>query len=135
MALVDPNSITNGQTIRFKSISTHDNVILTGKVVGIVNYDIARAIEDVDTYYLDVKKYNPDLTAKEALTYLVLHVAENDTTTVTRVFATAWIDAGSLEIIEENTYVTIKVYDVSEDRAKDILAAIQDLGYVAEVVS
>lgn len=135
MALVDPNSITNGQTIRFKSISTHDNVIWTGKVVGIVNYDIARSIEDIDTYYLDVKKYNADLKAKEALTYLVLHVAENETTTVTRVFATAWIDEGSLEIVEENTYVTIKVYDVNSDRAKDILTAIQDLGYVAEIVS
>lgn len=135
MSLVDPNSIVNGQTIRFKSISVHDNVIWTGKVAGVVTYDIARAIEDVDTYYLDVKKYNPDMQAKEALTYLVLHVAENDTTTVTRVFATAWIDAGSLEVIEENTFVTIKVYDVSADRAKDILSAIQDLGYTAEIVS
>ena len=134
-AIVDPNTLTVGQTIRFKSISVHDNVYWTGTISGKVTYDIARAIEDVDTYYLDVKKHNPDLASKESLTYLVLRVKENDTHVVTRVFAVEWMDLATLEIVDTDASVTIKVYDVTDAIAKEILGAIQDMGYKAEIVN
>lgn len=134
-AIVDPNTLTVGQTIRFKSISVHDNVYWSGTICGRVTYDIARAIEDVDTYYLDVKKHNPDLASKESLTYLVLRVKENDTHLVTRVFAVEWMDLATLEIVDTDASVTIKVYDVTDAIAKEILGAIQDMGYKAEIVN
>lgn len=134
-AIVDPNTLTVGQTIRFKSISVHDNVYWNGTICGRVTYDIARAIEDVDTYYLDVKKHNPDLASKESLTYLVLRVKENDTHVVTRVFAVEWMDLATLEIVDTDASVTIKVYDVTDAIAKEILGAIQDMGYKAEIVN
>lgn len=134
-AIVDPNTLTVGQTIRFKSISVHDNVYWNGTICGRVTYDIARAIEDVDTYYLDVKKHNPDLASKESLTYLVLRVKENDTHLVTRVFAVEWMDLATLEIVDTDASVTIKVYDVTDAIAKEILGAIQDMGYKAEIVN
>ena len=134
-AIVDPNTLTIGQTIRFKSISVHDNVYWSGTICGRVTYDIARAIEDVDTYYLDVKKHNPDLASKESLTYLVLRVKENDTQVVTRVFAVEWMDLATLEIVDTDASVTIKVYDVTDAIAKEILGAIQDMGYKAEIVN
>lgn len=134
-AIVDPNTLTVGQTIRFKSISVHDNVYWSGTICGRVTYDIARAIEDVDTYYLDVKKHNPDLASKESLTYLVLRVKENDTHVVTRVFAVEWMDLATLEIVDTDASVTIKVYDVTDAIAKEILGAIQDMGYKAEIVN
>lgn len=134
-AIVDPNTLTVGQTIRFKSISVHDNVYWSGTICGRVTYDIARAIEDVDTYYLDVKKHNPDLASKESLTYLVLRVKENDTHLVTRVFAVEWMDLATLEIVDTDASVNIKVYDVTDAVAKEILGAIQDMGYKAEIVN
>ena len=134
-SIVDPNTLTVGQTIRFKSISVHDNVYWSGTICGRVTYDIARAIEDVDTYYLDVKKHNPDLASKESLTYLVLRVKENDTQVVTRVFAVEWMDLATLEIVDTDASVTIKVYDVTDAIAKEILGAIQDMGYKAEIVN
>ena len=134
-AIVDPNTLTVGQSIRFKSISVHDNVYWSGTICGRVTYDIARAIEDVDTYYLDVKKHNPDLASKESLTYLVLRVKENDTHVVTRVFAVEWMDLATLEIVDTDASVTIKVYDVTDAIAKEILGAIQDMGYKAEIVN
>lgn len=134
-AIVDPNTLTVGQTIRFKSISVHDNVYWSGTICGRVTYDIARAIEDVDTYYLDVKKHNPDLASKESLTYLVLRVKENDTHVVTRVFAVEWMDLATLEIVDTDASVNIKVYDVTDAVAKEILGAIQDMGYKAEIVN
>lgn len=134
-AIVDPNTLTVGQTIRFKSISVHDNVYWSGTICGRVTYDIARAIEDVDTYYLDVKKHNPDLASKESLTYLVLRIKENDTHVVTRVFAVEWMDLATLEIVDTDASVTIKVYDVTDAIAKEILGTIQDMGYKAEIVN
>ena len=134
-AIVDPNTLTVGKTIRFKSISVHDNVYWSGTICGRVTYDIARAIEDVDTYYLDVKKHNPDLASKESLTYLVLRVNENNTQVVTRVFAVEWMDLATLEIVDTDASVTIKVYDVTDAIAKEILGAIQDMGYKAEIVN
>lgn len=134
-AIVDPNTLTVGQTIRFKSISVHDNVYWSGTICGRVTYDIARAIEDVDTYYLDVKKHNPDLASKESLSYLVLRVKENDTHVVTRVFAVEWMDLATLEIVDTDASVNIKVYDVTDAVAKEILGAIQDMGYKAEIVN
>ena len=134
-SIVDPNTLTVGQTIRFKSISVHDNVYWSGTICGRVTYDIARAIEDVDTYYLDVKKHNPDLASKESLTYLVLRVKESDTHVVTRVFAVEWMDLATLEIVDTDASVTIKVYDVTDAIAKEILGAIQDMGYKAEIVN
>ena len=133
-AIVDPNTLTVGQTIRFKSISVHDNVYWSGTICGRVTYDIARAIEDVDTYYLDVKKHNPDLASKESLTYLVLRVKENNTQVVTRVFAVEWMDLATLEIVDTDASVTIKVYDVTDSIAKEILGTIQAMGYNAEIV-
>ena len=134
-AIVDPNTLAIGQTIRFKSISVHDNVYWSGTICGRVTYDIARAIEDVDTYYLDVKKHNPDLASKESLTYLVLRVKENNTQVVTRVFAVEWMDLATLEIVDTDASVTIKVYDVTDSIAKEILGTIQAMGYNAEIVN
>ena len=134
-AVVDPSTLTIGQTIRFKSISVHDNVYWNGTIVGKVTYEIARAIEDIDTYYLDVKKYNADLAAKESLTYLVLQVKENETNVVTRVFAVEWMDLATLEVVDVDSSTTIKIYDVTDSIAKEILGTIQAMGYSAEIVS
>lgn len=135
MSIVDPTTLQRGQVIRFKSIAVHDNVYWTGKITGIVNYELARTIADVDTYYLDVKKYNSSIKAKESLTYLVLQVAENETTSTTRVFAIEWIDTASLTIVDENTTTTIVVYDISDNTAKELLKTIQGMGYTAEIKS
>ena len=134
-AIVDPNTLTVGQTIRFKSISVHDNVYWSGTICGRVTYDIARAIEDCDSESLDVRMHNADLVSIEYFTYLVLRVKENDTHVVTRVFAVEWMDLATLEIVDTDASVTIKVYDVTDAIAKEILGAIQDMGYKAEIVN
>lgn len=136
MPVENPNDLKIGDTIRFKTINPHDNVLWTGKIAAITDYRTARAFDDVDTYYQDVIRANRDagIGAKETLTYLLLNVSENDTTVTTRVFAIAYIDRSTLELVEENTYTDFRVYDIDSSKARDILEYITSCGYVAEII-
>ena len=134
MAVESLDNLTIGQTIRFKTISTHDNVYWTGKITGICSYDLARLHGDVDVYYQDVKRTNSDMAAKEELTYLVMKVAEDSNTIATRIFAKEWLDQSTVEIVKANTYTDFRVYDIDSSKATDVLTAIQALGYTVEIV-
>lgn len=136
MAVESADDLVTGQIIRFKSINPHDNVRWYGIISGICDYNIARQFQDVDTYYQDVKRSTSNIVAKEEAKYIILKVPENDGSTYTiRVFATDWIDASTLETVEENTHVTIRVYDIDSSKAIDILTTITAMGYTAEIVS
>lgn len=133
MAIVDPDTLTIGQNIRFKTLSPHDNVLWSGKIKAITDYSIAKNYSDVDTYYQDIVRNGIELAAKENLSYLLINISEDTNVNTIRVFATAFLDVSTLEIIDVNTYITFKVYDISSDKAKDLLTTIQSLGYVAEI--
>ena len=133
MAIVDPDTLTIGQNIRFKTLSPHDNVLWSGKIKAITDYSIAKNYSDVDTYYQDIVRNGIELAAKENLSYLLINISEDTNENTIRVFATAFLDVSTLEIIDVNTYTTFKVYDISSDKAKDLLTTIQSLGYVAEI--
>lgn len=133
MAIVDPDTLTIGQNIRFKTLSPHDNVLWSGKIKAITDYSIAKNYSDVDTYYQDIVRNGIELAAKENLSYLLINISEDTNVNTIRVFATAFLDVSTLEIIDVNTYTTFKVYDISSDKAKDLLTTIQSLGYVAEI--
>lgn len=133
MAIVDPDTLTIGRNIRFKTLSPHDNVLWSGKIKAITDYSIAKNYSDVDTYYQDIVRNGIELAAKENLSYLLINISEDTNVNTIRVFATAFLDVSTLEIIDVNTYTTFKVYDISSDKAKDLLTTIQSLGYVAEI--
>lgn len=134
MAVVNPNDLKVGDTIRFKVMNPHDNIVWTGKIKSVCDYDIARQYEDIDTIYQDVQREIRTLGAKETLSYLLLRVQENDTTISTRVFALDWIDKSTLELVEENTYTDFRVFDIDENKAEDLRKAITAMGYVVSIV-
>ena len=135
MAIEDVNTLKKDQTVRFRTLSPHDNVLWVGKIVAICDYDVARKFQDIDTYYQDVLKVKSSMDTKESLTYLILRVSENKTTATDRVFALDWIDAATLEVVMENTYVDIRVYDINATKAEDVMAAISAMGYNSKVVT
>lgn len=135
MAAFSLDDITIGQTIRFKTISPHDNNYWYAKVIGITTYAVARTIADVDSYYLDVKKYYPTIGAKEKLTYLILESQESDSVVATRVHAKEWIDTSTLEQVSENTYTLFKVYDLTEETANEVLTSLKAMGLTCEIVT
>ena len=134
MALVNPKDLVVGQTIRFNSLSPHDNVLWTGIITAVCDYDTAKHFEDVDSYYQDVQRSVGTLATKESLTYILLKVVKNDLIPVMHAFALDWIDQSSLEVIHENSYTDIRIYDISTTKADDIRKYISALGYVAEVL-
>ena len=135
MAIVDPNTLKIGDTIRFKTINPHDNIYHTGKIRSICDYEMARLIDDIDVYYQEVIKYYPTLDDKTTLTYLAVNISENDTVTTTRVFALDMIDQSTLEKVEVNTHTDIRVYDIDSTKAEDVLDAIRALGYTCNIIT
>lgn len=134
MPIEDPADVIVGETVRFKTLSTHDNVLWTGKVVSLCDYEIAKTFQDIDTYYWDIKKIKPEMATKEALHYWVLKVLENELNATTRVFAREWIDISTLERIMENTYKDIRVYDIDSSKAQDVLVMLKAHGYTCQLI-
>lgn len=135
MAITDPNTLRIGQTIRFKTMNPHDNFYWTGKIAAICDYESARLEEDVDTYYNEIRRSMAEpLPSKENLTYLKLRVTEYDSKVVTRVFAVEYIDVGTLELVEVNTYRLLRVYDINDSKLQDVVSTIQSLGYVVDAL-
>lgn len=135
--ITSADQLSVGDTIRFKSISTHDNVYWKGTIQAICKYKAAKAFSDVDAYYLDIKKTNSSLPVKEALTYLVLDVIENDgSITSTRAFAIEWMDPSTLELVEEDSYSDIRIYNVSDAIKAEIIKYItNDLHLICEDIT
>lgn len=136
MAVVETTSINVGDVIRFKTVSPYDNVVWTGKVTAICDYDVARQFDDVDSYYQDIKRAGYSIAAKESLKYFILKISVSDTSSTIAVAAAEWIDESTLQIVQENGYTDIRIYDIDESKAKDILTYIQTAypGYVAEIL-
>lgn len=136
MTVQKVDEIKVGDEVRFKTNSPHDNVVWSGTVIGICGYAVARNFYDVDSYYADIKKHNSSVKSKEAAEYLLLQVPTSDNSTTNVAFAKDWIDASTLEHISTGDYIDIRIYNISKDKATDILRYIQSsyVGYVAEIL-
>lgn len=137
MSVESVDDVKLGDTIRFKTLSTHDNVVWTGEVVSTCNYEIARQMYDVDAYYSEMKRSVSSLTSKESLTYFIIKVTQSDNSSVLVAIAKEWIDQSTLEKVNENTYTDIRLYNIDASKAKDILSYIKTAypGYNAEILS
>ncbi len=134
MSVIDPSTLTIGQTVQFKSISDHDNVVWTGTILGICCYAAVVLTEDVVPYYKEVAKSYPELPQLDGLTFLQLSVSENGEQSRTRYFAREWIDTSTLKIVEDNTSFDIRVYDLDSAQSETILELLRSHGYTVAVV-
>lgn len=126
-----------GDTIRFKTTSPHDNVVWTGVVTAICNYDVARQFDDIDSYYQDIKRANYSIANKETLSYILLKIKLSDSNaTKVAVVAKEWIDESTLEYVNSNTHTDIRIYNIDPSKAEDIVSYIKAAypGYIAEIL-
>lgn len=137
MSVESVDDIAIGDTIRFKTLSAHDNVVWTGDVASICNYDTAKVFYDIDAYYATIKRTVTSLTSKESLTYLVIKITQSDNSTAYIAVAKEWIDESTLEKVTSNTHTDIRIYNIDASKAKDILSYIKTAypGYNAEILS
>lgn len=137
MAVIEASSITTGMTISFRTHNPHDNVVWTGKVIALCDYDVAKLFTDVDTFHQEVVRSDPNTNYGSAseLDYLVLEFKDNNANVIKQAFALPWLVASSIEAINEKEYIDIRVYSISSTKAQDLAAAIQSTyGYVAKVL-
>lgn len=138
MAVESVDDIAMGDTVRFKTVSPHDNVYWQGKVIAVCSYDIARQYNgnNVDTYYQDVKRVMTNLKAKENLTYVLLKVSTSENSSGVAVFAKEWIDASTLEHINDISYRDIRIYGIDSSKLDDIIQYIATAypGYTIEAL-
>lgn len=135
MAVITTDQIQINDIIRFKTLSPHDNVLWSGEVLSLCDYEVASLFgQDIVAYYQDISKYVSDLPSKESLNYFVLKVAKTDAISERHVFALEWIDISTLERIDEHTYTDFRVYDISSDKIADVKGAINSLGYVVDIL-
>lgn len=132
MALMKPEQISVGMTIMFKTTSMHDNVVYKGSVESLCSYDIARRFTDVDLFYQHIGKVMSDIPPKELEKYFLLKFKTGDTIE-TRAFGISWVDPSTLQEVKENTHVDIRVHDIDERIAGELLTYINSLGYLAEI--
>ena len=137
MSVESIDDVSIGDTIRFKTLSAHDNVVWTGEVASICNYTTAKVFYDVDAYYAEIKRTVTSLTSKESLTYLILKVTQSDNSTAYVAVAKEWVDESTLEKVSGNTHTDIRIYNIDSSKAKDILSYIKTAypGYNAEILS
>lgn len=120
--------IVQGIEIRFKTHNKTDAQTYAGKVMGIVNYDVAASYSDIDATHAN-QEYavaKKEITAED---FILVRTADN----AVRPFAVSWI-------VDDTTFVrtdiaqdaTITIFNVSNEKLYQILTYIRSAGFECE---
>ena len=120
--------IVSGIEIRFKTHSKVDSQTYTGKVMGIVNYDVAASYSDVDATHAN-QSYavsRKEITAED---FILVKTADN----AIRPFAVCWI-VNDTSFIRTDTAqdATITIFNISNEQLYQLLTYIRDHGFQCE---
>lgn len=128
--MVDVTTIKNRDHVKFRSLNPFDGNLYDGVVIGMEIFDSARRYgTDLAAYNQQVQTAIGSELVPDALDFLIV----KDVAGTVKPFATAWISPTSLELVETGNNITIKVYNVSEDRKDTLLSILRDNGYVCSV--
>jgi len=121
-------TIVQGIEIRFKTHNKSDAQTYTGKVMGIVNYDVAASYSDIDATHAN-QEY--EIAKKEitAESFILVKTSDN----AIRPFAVSWIvDDTTFMRTDVANDVTITIFNVSTEKLYQILTYIRDAGFECE---
>lgn len=135
--LVSFDDLRIGTTISFKTYNGYDSNTWRGIINGIGDYTFAKGMDDLIPYYQNVKKSIPNMPAIENLTFYSMSVYENSLTKTTgkRVFAKEWIDQSSIKIIDMNSHVDFRVFNITASNKQTIIDILSDHGYSCSIIS
>ena len=126
-----------GNNISFRSKAVNDNNSYLGKVIGMVNVDIAKTHADVYTYNTSVQSADINVPAVELQTFLLINLTESVDNTDRYIipFALDWINESTLSIISSDRIAIIRVFDVDDTNAQDVINLLKTAGFKARVDS
>lgn len=117
-----------GTLVKFTSKNETDDVVWTGTVLGLVTYKIARTYGDVVSYRAAVVQVDDAVPAVEDLSYFLIQLDDVEGKPV-MVFASEFIETGSLESVNQRVTVLLEVYDLADNTHTDILTVLRANGY------
>ena len=120
--------IVQGIEIRFKTHNKTDAQTYSGKVMGIVNYDVAASYSDIDATHAnqDYAVSKKEITAED---FILVRTADN----AVRPFAVSWIvDDTSFVRTDIAQDVTITIFNISNEKLYQILTYIRSAGFECE---
>lgn len=127
------SDIAVGKKIRFKINSANDNIYHTGTVVSVGSYSIASRFTDIDAAYRDLRLSGSSVTAVKNDTYVILEYINNVGVSQVTAYGMSWINTATLELVSENTYGDIRVYDITRSDLDEILNYVKSLGYSSDI--
>lgn len=110
--------------VSFKTYNRLDNQTYRGRIVGSVNFEVARNFDDVISTHADM---SAEVAKKELAveTFLLVKTADG----ATRPFAIAWIDNSTFRAIDAMTDSTIVIHGVTSSELYEIIRIIRNLGH------
>lgn len=120
--------IVQGIEIRFKTHNKSDSQTYTGKVMGVVNYDVASSYSDIDATHAN-QEY--EIAKKEitAENFILVRTLDN----AIRPFAVSWIvNDTSFMRTDIAQDATITIFNVSTEKLYQIMTYIRDAGFEVE---
>lgn len=121
--------LVSGIEIRFKTHNRVDGQTYTGKVLGLVTYDIAATYADVDAIHAN-QEGNVAKKQITAQTFLLVRTADD----AIRPFALCWIvDDTSFMRTDISTDATIKIFNISTEQLYQLLTYIRKTGFECEI--
>ena len=141
--IIDVNDVRLGSVIRFKTISLRDTNTYSGTVIGIVDFERARAYGDVTANHLEMDQGASmsdqlnevglgDVTQQK---FLIVNVSNGEITP----FAFEWLktvsgEYGQVEEIEVGSTYTIRLYNVTLQEASNALNLLKSSGFVCKLI-
>lgn len=120
--------IVKGIEVRFKTHNKKDSQTYSGKVVGVVDYDVAHNYADIDATHANMAY----AVAKKEITsedFILIKTADN----AVRPFAVSWIvDDTTFMRTDTAQDATITIFNVSTEKLYQILTYIRDAGFQCE---
>jgi hypothetical protein len=135
MAIVNYEDLTLGMTITFRTKNVSDIHQWIGTIDGFTKFKVVASQQDLVPYDIEIRKNNTDISPIEELRYLILTV-KTDTSQQPNplgVCAYEWIDLTTLQIIDDQHNVDIRVFDIGT-RENELLLLLKSHGFLVKII-
>ena len=128
-------SVVSGMTVRLKSLNTYDNKVWEGEVIGAdLNSEMAGMVSDITKYHQEVLIDLPNIGALNTQKFLILQLTSPGDEGKKVAFAVNWINPADFESLSVNTHRDIRVSNVSDAEALEVISLLAQGGFNATLL-
>lgn len=125
---ISPSNIRLGNKLTLTVVANNDGSLYTGTVVGMCDYECARAYSNVAAIQMNMQQaVDHELTPATEQSYVLLKCEDDKV----RAFALEWID--SVWLTSEGKTFVIELYNTTLDGATAAIYSLRDIGYTCKL--